>query len=193
MPSSDELPPLADAQGGRALLEERWFREEVQAHEPVLRRYLRRRFPALADVDDIVQESYLRILRARIAGTLRFTKAFLFATARNASLDIFRRRAVVHLEPLTEETASGMFSDRTDPAEATCLNQEMEILAEALRELPARCREIVILRRIRGLPVKEIARRLSVSEHTVEKQVGIGLRKCVGFMRRRGVAIRVQR
>lgn len=38
--------------------DERWFKEEVQSHEPLLRAYLRRKFPQLNEVDDVVQESF---------------------------------------------------------------------------------------------------------------------------------------
>ena len=167
--------------------EDRWFKSQVHAHEPVLRAYIHRKFPQLADVDDIIQESYLRLFRVRLAGNLRSAKGFLFTAARNAALDFFRRRAVIEMEPLTERTASSVYSDGANAAEIASLNQELEVLAAALAGLPDRCRHILLLRRIHGLSHKEIAGQLSISEHTVEKQVGIGLKKCVEFMQRRGV------
>ncbi|HRE82682.1 MAG TPA: sigma factor, partial [Opitutaceae bacterium] len=78
------MPPL-DSEHAR------WFIEEVQPHEPRLRAYLRRNFPQLHDVDDVVQESYLKICRARIEGRLNSARGFLFTTARNLALDVFRR------------------------------------------------------------------------------------------------------
>src|SRR5258708_32324969 len=91
------------------------------------------------------------------------------------------------MEPLTERTASSVYSDGANAAEIASLNQELEVLAAALAGLPDRCRHILRPRRIHGLSPKEIAGQLSISEHTVEKQVGIGLKKCVEFMQRRGV------
>jgi RNA polymerase sigma factor (sigma-70 family) len=170
-------------------LQARWFAEEVQPHEPVLRAYLRRKFPRLGEIDDVVQESYLRLLRARTAGTLRSARAFLFTTARNAALDLFRRRQIIQFEPLVEDAASPVYTDGANAAEAASLNQELEILTDALRDLPERCGRILLLRRIHGLSHKEIAAQLGISEHTVEKQVGIGLRKCVEYFRRRGVIV----
>jgi DNA-directed RNA polymerase specialized sigma24 family protein len=70
----------------------RWFAEEVQPHEPALRAYLQARFPTLGDHDDLVQETYTRLLRAQGNGGVRYPKAFLFTAARNAALDLFRRR-----------------------------------------------------------------------------------------------------
>jgi len=167
----------------------RWFVEEVQPHEPMLRAYLQKRFPALGEVDDVVQESYLRLMRAKVGGTLRSAKGFLFTAARNAALDLFRHRGVIRLEPLTENSASSVHTEGASPADVASLNQELEILTAAMRDLPARCRQILMLRRIYDLPHREIAARLGISEHTVEKQVGIGLRKCVEFLKLRGMAI----
>jgi RNA polymerase sigma factor (sigma-70 family) len=58
--------------------QESWFAEEVHTHDSQLKSYLRSSFPALRDVDDVVQESYLRIWRrqlvrpiAKVTGTVR--------------------------------------------------------------------------------------------------------------------------
>ncbi len=168
----------------------RWFAEEVQVHETSLRGYLRAGFPWLRDVDDLVQDSYLRLFRARSRGPVRSAKAFLFATARNAALDLFRRNRAVPFEALTEESSVSVLQEEPSAAEIACLNQELEILAEAIRRLPERCRQVLTLRRIYGLSQKEIAARLGISENTVEVQVGIGLRRCTQYLRRRGVAPR---
>ena len=47
----------------------RWFAEHVQLHEPVLRGYLRGMVSS-DDIDDIVQETYIRLLRARERGPI---------------------------------------------------------------------------------------------------------------------------
>jgi DNA-directed RNA polymerase specialized sigma24 family protein len=69
----------------------RWFTEEVNPHEAALRGYLHSAFPSL-DVDDVVQESYLKLLRARAAGRIASTKSYLFSIARNTALTVFQRR-----------------------------------------------------------------------------------------------------
>jgi RNA polymerase sigma-70 factor (ECF subfamily) len=76
----------------------RWFVEEVQPHESSLRAYLRAVFPSLPDLDDLVQETYLRLIRAQESGRVNYAKAFLFTTARNTAIDFFRRRKIVSFE-----------------------------------------------------------------------------------------------
>ncbi len=81
----------------------RWFSEHVQPHEPALRAFLSKRFPTLPDHDDLVQETYVRVLRVADPARLAHPKAFLFTTARNAAIDLFRRRSVHPHEPLTDD------------------------------------------------------------------------------------------
>ena len=95
----------------------RWFAEEVQPHEPALRAYLTGSFPTLLDIDDLVQDAYARLLNARNAGTVSHPKAYLFATARNAALDLFRRRKIVSIEALADIEQLSVLEDGPDAAE----------------------------------------------------------------------------
>jgi len=61
-------PPEPNSFRCESLHLSRWFVDEVQPHEPELRAYLRTSFPSLADIDDLVQETYARLVQARNAG-----------------------------------------------------------------------------------------------------------------------------
>ncbi len=166
----------------------RWFEEEVQPHEPALRAFLRAKFPMLGEgVDDLVQESYARLWRARRTGVVRNPKSFLFTTARNAALDSFRRNQVVVLEPLVSGGASDVIEDRPSVSEVVCRAQEFEVLQQAINVLPERCREIMTLQKIQGLANAEIAARLGISIHTVNAQLVTGLMRCREYLKARGV------
>lgn len=165
----------------------RWFAEEVQPHESSLRAYLRGMFPSLPDVDDLVQESYARLIRAREGGRISYVKAFLFTTARNAALDIFRRNKVVAFEPMADMSTLSIVEDRPNAAEATTKQEELELLATAVRGLPDRCRRVLTLRLLYGLSHKEIAADLGISEHTVKAQLAKGMRRCSEFFASRGM------
>ncbi len=168
----------------------RWFAEEVQPHEAALRAYLRGRFPSLHDVDDLVQESYARILRAREIGTAKLTRAYLFVTARNLALDAIRHTNVIAFQSLAEINESSVVEERPDAAEAASSDQELEILAEAIATLPQRCREIFVLRRYRELSHRDIALRLGIAENTVNAQLVIAMLRCREYLRQRGVTSR---
>lgn len=163
-----------------------WFAVEVQPHEQDLRSWLRRRFPSVTDVDDVVQESYLRLLRAWKAIPMVCARAYLFATARNVVLGALRRPQIFSSIPVTEEAALSIVQDETNVAETVCARQELTLLLDAIDALPARCREIYILRKLKGVSQREIAEQLGISEQTVQVQVVRGNKRCVQYLRRHG-------
>lgn len=178
--------PLPDS-APNALAHSQWFAEEVQPFEPALRAYLHGRFPALQDLDDIVQDTYARLLRAHAAGNIRHPKAFLFTTARNAALDFFRRKRAVSMDDVTHFDESSVLVDRPDLVELVSREQELEILAAAVQELPDRCRQVIMLRYLDGLAYKEIAAQLDISPETVKAQMAKGMRRCAEYFRERGI------
>ena len=165
----------------------RWFAEEVEPHEFRLRAWLAGRFPQLRDVDDVVQDTYVRLFRARRQGAIRSVQAFLFTAARNAALDIFRRQKVCTADTLDDWTGLTVLEERPDAAETAAAKQEIEILTEAIRRLPHRCRQVFTLRKIYGVSQREVAARLGISEHTVEVQMGKGARRCADYLRAQGI------
>ena len=180
-PPSDQTPLPASSLSS-------WFATEVLPHESALRRYLRGVFPSLPDVDDLVQESYARLIRARETGNgVGYAKAFLFTTARNAALDIFRRRKVVSIEGVANLAAFEVAEDRPSAADAINQQQELAMLSAAVRDLPERCRQVVTLRLLYGMSQKEIAADLCISEHTVKAQLAKGMRRCADYFEQRGV------
>jgi len=164
----------------------RWFSEEVQPHEASLRSYLKGSFPTVRDVEDVVQESYLRIWRAKTGRPISATKSFLFQIARHLAIDFVRREQVSPLTRLPDFAVQTVLDERPSAAETACTNDELALLARAIHALPARCRHVMILRQIEGIPQKEIAARLGLSELTVQTHVVHGLRRLEAFFRQHG-------
>jgi RNA polymerase sigma-70 factor (ECF subfamily) len=165
----------------------RWFAEEVQPHQSQLRSYLRGTFPTVRDVDDVVQESLLRIWRARAKQTIRSAKDFLFQTGRNVATDAIRRQRASPVDFVADLAGSSVLESSPSAADVVCTREELAVLADAIARLPARCREIVILRKIKRVPQKEIARMLGVSEFTVQNQVSRGMKRCEEYLAARGI------
>lgn len=177
------MPPHTD--------QAQWFAEHVQPHERELRAWLRNRFPEARDVDDVVQESYVRLLRAREATPVTCSRAYLFATARNVALAIFRRPKIFAPQATADSAALRVVAEGADVAEQVSVRQEIALLLEAVDALPGRCREIFILRKLKGVPQREIAAQLGLSEQTVQVQIGRGAKRVVQWLRERGVTGRI--
>jgi RNA polymerase sigma-70 factor (ECF subfamily) len=148
-----------------------------------LRAFLARSLSHSDDVSDVVQETYVRLLALspERRSAVRTWRAFLFTTARNVAMDHLRRREVVSLDALPEINAADVVlrgSQERRPDEIVNLTQERLLLSRAIASLPKKCRQVLILRKIHGLSHKEIALRMGIAEHTVEKHVSHGVRLC---------------
>jgi RNA polymerase sigma-70 factor (ECF subfamily) len=165
----------------------RWFSEQVLPCEPDLRAYLQARFPSLPDRDDLVQEVYLKALRARETGRLPCTRAFLFTAARNAAIDLCRRHRRLPHEEISESVEMSRLDETPDPSEALDRQQRLEVLLEAILALPERCRQVMILRHLDGFAYKEIAGQLGISAETVKVHMIKGVKDCTQFFEQRGL------
>jgi RNA polymerase sigma-70 factor (ECF subfamily) len=165
----------------------RWFAAEVQPHDSSLRAYLHGTFPSVGDVDDVVQESYLRVWKTRAGHPIHSAKAFLFTVAKRIALNIVRKKGNAPFVPLGDLSALRVLEDKPNAADALCEQEKIDLLADAVMTLPARCREIIILHKLQALPQKEVAARLGLAEKTVESQTRIGVKRCLEFLQQHGI------
>lgn len=189
---SPQEPPSTALPSGRPSLQNEkqdavlWFEREILPHEGALRGYLLGLVDT-SDIDDIVQESYFRLLRAYGRGPVASPRGLLFATARNAARDLFRRRVASGTIPIAETAAGCVFDEAPGVRETVSLRQETSLLEEAIASLPPRCREILVLRKYENLSHREIAARLGLSVHTIEAQLTKALHRCEAFFARAGL------
>jgi RNA polymerase sigma factor (sigma-70 family) len=174
---------VASAELVRRLEEDRWFREEVEPHAAGLRAWLRSGFPSVRDVEDVVQESYLRLLRARGLSPIQCPRTYLYGIARHVAMEVCRKNKLFTGQPVNELPESRTIETRADVVQIVSHNQELALVVEAVKTLPERCRQIVMLRTQEGLSYKEIAARLGLAEETVRVQMARGVRRCAQFIR----------
>ncbi len=153
-----------------------WFVTQILIHEAALLRYLHRHWPHPDEVLDLRQEVYARVYEAAAKATLTQPKAFLFTSARHLMTDRLRRSKVVSIEPMGDFDPSHVLVEEVSPERWCGGRQSLKWLAAAFDQLPDRCREVVWLRRVEELSQKEVAKRLGISEKTVEKHIAKGMR-----------------
>ena len=175
----------------------RWFAEEVQPHGESLKRYLRRSFPTVRDVDDLVQESYLRVWRRQLTRPISAVtgpvtasvKSFLFQVGRRLAIDSLRRHRASPIDTaaVTDFAPSCVTAEQTNSRDAACSQQEFELLLKAIDTLPARCREVIVLRKLQGKSLAETAVALGISQETAQVHTRRGLQKIQEMLRQSGV------
>ncbi len=160
----------------------------MHVHDSALKSYLRQSFPdARHEVDDVVQESYLRIWKARAGQPLESAKAFLFKVARHVALDFLRRRHVSPLDSVGDFGALSVIEERPGVAESVSMDEKVRLLVQGLVTLPPRGREVMMLRKFKGLSQKEVAAQLGISEKTVDEHLCRGMKRLGAHLRERGV------
>ncbi len=134
------------------------------------------------DIDDIVQDTFVRSYEANLKQEIKYSRSYMLRTAKNLALNHIAKWDNKYNDSIEE------FSE--PPVELTSQNFEDEfeskerflVFVQATNQLATSVRKCFILKKVYGLTQKEIARYLHISESTVEKHVAKGLLKCSIYM-----------
>jgi RNA polymerase sigma-70 factor (ECF subfamily) len=108
------------------------------------------------DAQDVVQEAYLRAFKSFSGFHGSNGRAWLLTIVRNTSYTLLKKNRVVDFTtPFDEEIHAG--HESVSPATILEHSEDAELIREAMDELPAEFREILVLRHQQGLSYKEIA------------------------------------
>lgn len=156
---------------------EAWFCREILPCEAALVRFLSRKWTEASEVHDIRHDIYVRILETAERERPHQPRAFLFSVARNILIDRARRNRVVAIDLLDDLDTLNILIDEASPERRASGREQLQRLTRLMNRLPPRPRDVVWMRRIEGLSLKEIAARLGIAEHTVEKHLMRGIRQ----------------
>jgi RNA polymerase sigma factor (sigma-70 family) len=145
--------------------------------------YLRRRGQAVEDAEDVVQDAFVRLYRAGHALHEPDARPLLFVIARNLLRDRWKtggreaaRRISEDIQTLDEGPRAVPDPNR-NAEERLGQRQDLAAAATAIRALPRRTREAILLHRFEDMTYRQIAVRLGVSVSTVEKLIAEALRQ----------------
>lgn len=158
-----------------------WLAANVLPHERALRAWLGPR-AAGGEVDDIVQETYAILAGLPTVDQIHNVRAYMFQVAQTVVLQRLRRAAIVRIDAVEEIEALRISNDEPSPEQLVSDRQELRQVAMLIAALPPKCREAFVLRKVDGLSQREIARRMGVSEGTVEKHIAKGVRLLMDAM-----------
>ncbi len=149
----------------------RTFGELLSRHERELYAYALRLVGARPDADDLFQETFLAAFRAWPPPRAGNERAWLYRIATNKAIDRERRR-----RPIVSLAELELAAPHRDGV--TLLD-----LASAVRRLPAGQRAAFVLRKVEGLPYREVARTLDCSEEAARSRVTEAMKKVREAMR----------
>lgn len=152
-----------------------WFVREVLPLEAALMQFLRRIRPTGTDVSDLCQDVYVRVCEAAMQEIPRATKPFVFMVARNLAIDELRRERVVPIDTASDIELLNIAADTPMPEQSVIAREELRRLQIALNELPLRCREAIVMRKIEDIPRRQIAIRMGIAEKTVARHITEGI------------------
>ena len=141
------------------------------------------------EVEDIVQETYVRICRVEPKEAIREPRSYLFRTAQNLALDHVKRSesrltAGAEIDELPAEDF--LLPSEMDPTYAqVASDEEFVLFCEAVRSLPRQCRRAFVLKKVYGFTLKEIMVEMDLGQPTVETHIINGTKRCVQYMRDR--------
>jgi RNA polymerase sigma-70 factor (ECF subfamily) len=170
MESDTERIALGLREGDVAVLE-----TLVDRYQYRLVRYLVSLLGRRDGVDDLVQETWLRVLErgGSYDGRSRF-EPWLFRVARNLALDAVRRRPMLSLDS-TEGEGSTRASGEPSPYTLAARTQDAERLAQTMQTLEPVCREALVLRFQEDLSLQEISVIVGAPVSTVASRIYRGL------------------
>lgn len=148
---------------------------------PGLRRFLSRKLRhASADVPDIFQEVFVRLLQARNHETIRNPQAYLYTIAGHV-LHQFLQQGVPAIE-----TSSPLEPTAVDPADEADLQQQLADIGRALEKFSPRAHATLVMYRCEGMTLAEIGKRFGVSTQMARKYLMRAIVFCDQYLEQRG-------
>ena len=128
------------------------------------------------DVDDILQETFVRVLNSDIKQQISSPRGYLFVVSRNLVL----KKLIQQSKEIHTELDDALIEDDVDNTVEKELYQKLkfERFSKVLSSLPEKNRRAILLRKLYCLSHKEIAKKMDVSVSSVEKYIVKGLKQC---------------
>ena len=164
-----------------------WFLNQIFRHRAALHRYLIKFTYGAEDIEDLVQETYVRLYALADYRAVESPKALLFRIAHNLAVERARSKKTQATDSMADLEQLGVFSTEVPADEQLDSRRRFEMFCTAVDRLPPLCRRVFVLRKVYRLSHDEIAEVLGVSHSTIEKHVAKGLVRCRDYLREQGL------
>jgi RNA polymerase sigma factor (sigma-70 family) len=173
------------------------------AHESLLRKVLWRYTRNWADVDELLQEVYVRFLGRGLEG-IRNVRGYCARAAFHVGFEHMQRQKVIPItlaadlgtlvqrKPLNEDKDESIRDlgnleaacDETLIEDVISQHQDLERIVSAINQLPAQVREVLVLRKVYGETTTQIRARTKLSADMIERRISAGVRELAAILGR---------
>ena len=161
--------------------------DQVFGYRAALRKYLQKFTAGAEDVEDLVQEAYVRVCAMPPEQVVDSPRALLFRIARNLAVDRARQKLARATDDVADFEPLNVSSEEAEPDEQVDVGRRFESFCAAVDSLPPLCRRVFVLRKVYQFSQAEIAQVLGLSHSTIEKHVAKGLVRCRDRLRSLGL------
>ncbi|MCF7972820.1 MAG: sigma-70 family RNA polymerase sigma factor [Phycisphaerae bacterium] len=145
------------------------------------------------EIEDIVQETFIRLhrqVRKRGPSSVQHLSNWLFRVAHNQTLDVIRKRSRQKHKPgvpLDQADAQAQVANDMDALGEMLRQESRQVALQALSQLAPDIKQVLLLKIIQGMSLREVAEIVGVSLSTVNYRLNQGLTELAGRLKRAGV------
>ncbi|GAA0860695.1 hypothetical protein GCM10009115_00230 [Sphingopyxis soli] len=125
----------------------------------------------LSDLDDVLQDVLLSLVRRADAAAVAHPKCYLFQAAQATLIDRHRRQTTRRTDCHCQLDEPDHPVDEMSPLRILLAKDEIRAVEATLGRLPERTQEILVAIRVEGSSLKSLASQYNVSTSAIEKHV----------------------
>ena len=148
-----------------------------------LSRYASRYFKKQPEIEDVVQEAFVRVLEAKHNRKVHVTDSYLYRTVHNLALKTLDKSDYKLTDTVGDLLPPSVLLETPSMEDQFESRERFELFCQAVRQLPVKCQRVFILRRVYGLTPGEIGERMGISVKTVEVHLTKAVVRCTDFMK----------
>ena len=147
-----------------------------------LMRFAYRYYKKPQDIEDVVQEAFVKVCEAQSQREIQHPKAYMYQTVRNLAVRQLRKNDHKLTDTVGDMDLETILDSTPTLEEQFESRQKLDLFCRAVRELPVKCQRVYILCRVYGFSHKEIAEHMDISVKTVEAHLTKGILRCGEYM-----------
>lgn len=159
--------------------------EAYENHLSALKRFVMRIIHAENDVDDVVQEAFIRAYKTEADTDIRQPKSYLFRVAKHVALNQIRQKVNRPTDFIEGSDPPNALVEEWTPEDEVLAQERLGIHCTAVAALPPKRRKVYLMRKVYGMSHKSIAESLGITVSTVEAHLAKAFKECHAHVKAR--------